>query len=63
MYHSVLNIYEKTSGAIINLNTTVGMFLGRWKNQTPKFKQIKAPFAGCIASVRRDSLDRLIMKW
>jgi hypothetical protein len=32
----VLNIYEKTSGAIINLNTTVGMFLGRWKNQTPK---------------------------
>jgi hypothetical protein len=26
---------------LINLNTTVGMFLGRWKNQTPKFKQIK----------------------
>ena len=37
----VLNIYEKTSGAIINLNKTVGMYLGRWKNKTPKFKQIK----------------------
>jgi len=37
----VLNIYEKASGAKINLNKTVGMYLGRWKNKTPKFKQIK----------------------
>ena len=37
----VLNIYEKSSGAKINLNKTVGMYVGRWKNKTPKFKQIK----------------------
>ena len=37
----VLNMYEKSSGAKINLNKTVGMYVGRWKNKTPKFKQIK----------------------
>lgn len=37
----VLNIYEKASGTNINLNKTVGMYLGRWENKTPKFKQIK----------------------
>ena len=38
---NVLNIYEKTSGAKINLNKIVEMYLGGWKNKTPKFKQIK----------------------
>ena len=32
---------KKASGVKINLNKTVGMYLGRWKNKTPKFKQIK----------------------
>ena len=31
----------KTSGAKINLNKIVEMYLGGWKNKTPKFKQIK----------------------
>ena len=38
---NVLNIYEKTPGAKINLNKIVEMYLGRWKNKTPKLKQIK----------------------
>jgi hypothetical protein len=37
----VLNIYEKASGAKLNLNKTVGMYLGQWKDKNPKFKQIK----------------------
>ena len=38
---NVLNIYEKTPGAKINLNKIVEIYLGRWKNKTPKLRQIK----------------------
>ena len=37
----ILEIYEKASGSKINLNKTVGVYLGRWKNKQPKFKKIK----------------------
>jgi hypothetical protein len=38
---NVLNIYEKTPGAKIYLNKIVEIYLGRWKNKTPKLRQIK----------------------
>ena len=37
----VLNIYEKASGARMNMNKTVGMYIGGWRNKRPKFNEIK----------------------
>ena len=36
-----LEIYEKASGAKMNLEKTVGMYLGKWRNKNPRFKNIK----------------------
>jgi hypothetical protein len=36
-----LGIYEKASGAKMNLEKTVGMYLGKWRNKNPRFKNIK----------------------
>ena len=36
-----LEIYEKASGAKMNLVKTVGMYLGKWRNKNPRFKNIK----------------------
>jgi hypothetical protein len=35
-----LEIYEKASGAKMNLEKTVGMYLGKWRNKNPRFKNI-----------------------
>jgi hypothetical protein len=32
---------EKASGAKMNLEKTVGMYLGKWRNKNPRFKNIK----------------------
>jgi hypothetical protein len=37
----ILNIYEKASGAKMNLDKTVGMYLGKWRNKNPRFRNIK----------------------
>ena len=37
----ILGVYEKASGAKMNLEKTVGMYLGRWRNKRPQFKNIK----------------------
>ena len=36
-----LEIYEKASGAKKNLEKTVGMYLGKWRNKNPRSKNIK----------------------
>ena len=36
-----LEIYEKASGAKMNLEKTVGMYLGKWRNKNQRFKNIK----------------------
>ena len=36
----ILGIYESASGAKMNFNKTVGMFLGKWRNKKPRFKNI-----------------------
>jgi hypothetical protein len=35
-----LEIYEKASGAKINLEKTVGMYLGKWRNQNPASERL-----------------------
>ena len=37
----ILNIYEKASGAKMNLDKTVGMYLGKWRNKNSRFRDIK----------------------
>ena len=37
----ILNIYEKASGAKMNLDKTIGMYLGKWRNKNPRFRNIK----------------------
>lgn len=36
----VLRSYEKVSGSRINANTTIGLYIGRWKNKEPEYKGI-----------------------
>ena len=36
-----LEICEKASGAKLNLEKTVGMYLGKWRNKNPRFKNIR----------------------
>ena len=37
----ILGICEKASGAKMNFDKTMGMYLGRWRHKNPKFKKIK----------------------
>lgn len=34
----VLEMYEKATGARINYEKTLGVYLGCWKNKPPKYK-------------------------
>jgi hypothetical protein len=43
-----LNIYEKASGAKMNLDKTVGMYLGKWWNKNPRFRNSN----GCRQGLR-----------
>ena len=36
-----LKLYENASGAKMNMDKTVGMYLGKWRNKKPKFNKIK----------------------
>jgi hypothetical protein len=36
-----MKYHEKASGAKMNLEKTVGMYLGKWRNKNPRFKNIK----------------------